>query len=521
MRRAVAFSALLLATAAGAETRGDRWWGHVRVLAADDMRGRQTGSADYLRAAAYVVGRFKALGLEPAGVQDYLQPVAFIEQTISGSSSKAALVGPNGTTAIGVPDAMIVSGSGGPAPVAIDAPLVFAGYGLHIPEAGWDDFAGLDVRGKIVVVMAGGPSSLSGALKSDARSRRTKWLADRGAVGILTLTPPGQIEIPWVRRKLIASQPAMYFADPALRDLKRPFFSAMFDTARSELLFAGSSHSFAEVAALADAAKPVPRFALPQRLTATIAATRRPVTSPNIVARLPGRDPALKAQQVIVSAHLDGLGVGEAVGGDRIYNGAMDDASGVATVLEIAAKLRADGARPRRSILFLIVCGEEKGLLGSHYFAERPTVPRDSIVADLNFDMPLPLWPLRNVIVLGADESSLGRQAEAVGAARGLPLVPDPLPDRNAFIRSDQYSFIRAGIPSIAFKFGFARGTPEERIEHDWRAVRYHSPSDDSAQSVEKEEAVKLNDFVADLALRVADADEAPIWNATSRFGKK
>jgi Zn-dependent M28 family amino/carboxypeptidase len=196
----------------------------------------------------------------------------------------------------------------------------------------------------------------------------------------------------------------------------------------------------------------------------------------------------------------------------------MDDGSGVANLLEIAAKLRADKARPRRSILFVFVTADEKGLLGSHYFAERPTVPKASIVADLNFDMPLPLWKLTGVTVLGADESSLGTVAAATAKARGLALTPDPLPDRNSFTRSDQYSFIRAGIPSVAFKFGFALGTPEEKIERAWRATRYHSPSDDLDQPVEKEEAVALNDFVADMALRIANDARRPSWRETSFF---
>jgi Zn-dependent M28 family amino/carboxypeptidase len=196
----------------------------------------------------------------------------------------------------------------------------------------------------------------------------------------------------------------------------------------------------------------------------------------------------------------------------------MDDGSGVANLIEIAAKLRADKAKPKRSILFVFVAAEEKGLLGSHYFAERPTVPKGSIVADLNFDMPLPLWKLTGVTVLGADESSLGQDARAVADARGLAITPDPLPDRNSFTRSDQYSFIRAGIPSVAFKFGFALGTPEEKVEREWRSTRYHSPSDDIDQPVEKEEAVKLNDFVADMALRVANQPARPSWLPTSAF---
>ncbi|PZU11060.1 M28 family metallopeptidase [Sphingomonas sp.] len=525
MRRLLATAVSLLAATApvassAAATRGEQWWAHVQAIAADDMKGRLTGTPDHLRAADYVIGRLKAMGLQPAGVDGFFQPVGFTEQRILGPLTQASLEGPGGSVPLKVPDAMIISGGGGPAPDMIDAPMVFAGYGLRIPEAGYDDFAGLDVKGKIVVVIAGGPSTISGALKSNARSERTKYLAEKGAVGILALTPPKQIEIPWARRMGISSQPAMFLADGGMRDIKTRFFSAMFDTAQSELLFKGSGHTFEEVGTLADASKPVKGFDLAQRLKVKVASERREVTSPNIVAKMPGSDPGLEDEYVVVSAHLDGLGVGEPIKGDTIYNGAMDDASGVATVLEIAAKLKADGAKPKRSILFVFVTAEEKGLLGSRYFAAHPTVPKQAIVADLNFDMPLPLWPLKNVIVLGAEESSLGEVAKAVSMAQGLPLTPDPLPDRNSFTRSDQFSFIRVGIPSVAFKFGFARGTPEEAIEKEWRAVRYHSPSDDVDQPVEKEEAVKLNDFVAEMALRVANTPKRPAWNADSAFRK-
>jgi len=227
----------------------------------------------------------------------------------------------------------------------------------------------------------------------------------------------------------------------------------------------------------------------------------------------------LKSQYVAVSAHLDHLGIGAPVNGDKIYNGAMDDASGVATVLDIAHRLK-NGPPTRRSILFLFFTAEEKGLLGSNYYARRPTVPKESIVADLNFDMPLPLWPLKTVYAPGQEESSLGAQARAVALTQGLEMVPDPLPDRNVFTRTDQFSFVRQGIPALVFKFGFAKATPEFQIEHDWRANRYHSPSDDLDQPVMKEEAVKLDDFVAALARHVADADERPTWLADSIFRK-
>ncbi len=246
---------------------------------------------------------------------------------------------------------------------------------------------------------------------------------------------------------------------------------------------------------------------------------RQALTSPNLVAKLEGSDPMLASQYVAISAHLDHLGIGAPINGDRIYNGAMDDASGVAAVLDIAHRLKTAPVRPRRSILFVIVTGEEKGLLGSHYYAMRPTVPKGSIVADLNFDMALPLWPLKSVIAGGEGESTLGADARAVAAQQGLTLVPDPLPDRNTFIRTDQFSFVRQGVPALAFKFGFAKDTPEFQIEHDWRATRYHAPSDDLLQpGVMKEEAVKLDAFVADLALRVADQDARPDWLATSIF---
>jgi Zn-dependent M28 family amino/carboxypeptidase len=325
------------------------------------------------------------------------------------------------------------------------------------------------------------------------------------------------VEIPWARQTLLASQPGMYLADPKMRDTPDGFFQGSFDPAQSERLFAGSGHSFAELAALADASKPVPTFPLALGLKASIGVKRERLASPNLVAELEGSDPALKSEYVVVSAHLDHLGVGEPINGDRIYNGAMDDASGVAAVLDIAGRLKAE--RPKRSVLFLFVTAEEKGLLGSHYFSRKPTVPKDRIVTDLNFDMPLPLWPLKTVIVGGEGESTLGATARAAAAPLGLATTPDPLPDRNSFTRTDQYSFVTAGVPSLAFKFGFQKDTPQFQIEHEWRADRYHSPSDDLNQpGVLKEEAVKLDDFVASIALRAANAPERPTWLPTSPF---
>jgi Zn-dependent M28 family amino/carboxypeptidase len=499
------------------QARIDAWWAHVRTLADDGMEGRLTGSPGYDRAADYVVAQLKKLGAEPAGTDGFFQPVELIEQRFDAKASSATLKFATGDVPLAVPTDLYYRGSS-PMPETIDAPLVFAGYGLSIPEAGHDDFAGLDVRGKVVVVLSGGPANISGALKSDARSDRAKMLAGRGALGIIALTTPKQVEIVWERQVGISSQPSMYQADPALREVSAPFMSATISPAKAEALFAGSGHSFAEVSALSDASRPVPVFPLQGRFAGRIVASSQPVHGKNVIAVIPGRDPKLRAEYVVLSAHLDGLGTGEPIKGDTIYNGAFDNAVGVASVLETAKAITSGKTRPRRSILLAIVTGEEKGLQGSRYFARKPTVPAGSMVANINLDMPLPIFPLTSVSPLGFEESSLGEDAKAVGAQLGLPVVPDPMPDRNAFIRSDQYSFIREGIPALFPKYGFVRGTPEAATEAAWRANIYHSPQDGPDQPVMKAEAVKLTDFVTALTLRVANAQERPHWNENSSF---
>jgi Zn-dependent M28 family amino/carboxypeptidase len=522
--RLAPFFALLLAACATvpepptAAERAERWWADVSTLAAEDMEGRLTGTAGYQRAADHVVTQLVEIGLEPAGTEGYFQPVAFEEQFVDAAGSRAALVAGGRESALSIPGDIIIGRGDGRRPERIDAPLVFAGYGLHMPEAGHDDFAGTDFRGKIVVVISGGPAEISGALKAHARRDRARLLSERGAAGLLSLTTAKAVEVPWSRSMAQAGQSGMYFADPALRDVKTEFFSASFATDSSERLFTGSGRTFAELSALADASRPLPKFELKPSLRATVAMRHRPVTSSNVVARLPGSDRRLRAEHVVFSAHLDHLGISAPIDGDGLYNGAMDNAAGVAGLLDIARSYKARRVKPKRSMLFVFVTAEEKGLLGSRYFALRPTVAKPSIVANMNFDMALPIFPLKSVIALGSEESSLGAVAAAVGQSMGLPLVPDPFPDRNAFVRSDQYSFIREGVPALAFKFGFGAKDPEAEIERQWRSTRYHAPSDDLAQPVAKGDAIRLHDFVGELALRVADAPERPTWGQQSFF---
>ncbi|MGA2601148.1 MAG: M20/M25/M40 family metallo-hydrolase [Bryobacteraceae bacterium] len=516
------------------EAKGQAWWAHIKTLADDNMHGRLTGSEDYMHAAEYVVSQFKADGLVPAGVNGYYQPVKFdVSRVIADKSSMSLVVDGKPEQLVLGRDAILSSRA--IQPKSIDAPLVFIGYGLHLPEAKYDDFDSAEIsfsklKGKIVVYVNGGPADLPGALKSFARTAPLQQaLKDAGVVGSISIPTPKSMDFGWERVASSASQPGMRLAadpkdaavaaaHPALGDIHQTMFSATFNPAQAEKLFAGTGHTFAEILALADAQKPLPRFALNKSLTAAVVEENDRAESPNIVAKLEGSDPTLKNEYVLVSAHLDHLGVGAPIKGRTIYPGAMDDASGVASVLEIAKSFSQTKERPKRSMLFVIFTGEEKGLLGSRYFAGRPTVPGKGIVADLNMDMFMPLFPLKKLHVQGLDESMLAVDARAVGAEHHIEIAADPEPDRNSFIRTDQYSFVLAGVPALAMKFGWTPGSPEYKAWRQWLAQRYHSTEDDLNQPVDCAAAAQFDDFLADLARRVANDAGRPHYAASSFF---
>jgi Zn-dependent M28 family amino/carboxypeptidase len=513
--------------------RGKQWWAHVQYLASDSMRGRQTGSEEYLKAAAYVVERFKADGLQPAGVDGgWYQPVKFDVQRVLAEQSSMSLVADGKATPLVLGQDAIL-GARMAQPKSVDAPLVFIGYGLHLLEAKYNDFDSPEVpvvslKGKIVVYVNGGPADLPGPLKSFARTAPfIKALRDAGAVGAISIPTPKSMDFGWQRVASSAGQPGMRLAEssdavaarhPALADDHGTMFAATFNPAEAEKLFAGTGHTFAELLVLADAQKLLPRFALNKSLTATVATENTHVVSPNIVAKLEGSDPKLKSEYVLVSAHLDHLGVGAEINGKTIYAGAMDDASGVATVLEVARAFSSAKARPKRSMLFVIFTAEEKGLLGSRYFAGHPTVPEEAIRADLNLDMFMPIFALKKLHVQGLEQSTLAEQARAVGAGHRIEIAVDPEPDRNSFIRTDQYSFVQAGVPALAFKFGWTMGSPEYKAWRAWLAQRYHSTDDDLTQPVDMAAAARFNGFLADLARRVADDPSTPHYLDSSFF---
>ena len=222
---------------------------------------------------------------------------------------------------------------------------------------------------------------------------------------------------------------------------------------------------------------------------------------------------------MVLSAHIDHIGIGEPVNGDRIYNGAMDNASGSAVLLDISSSLKKSPEKLKRSILFVFVTGEEKGLLGSKYFTANPTVDPNSMVADINIDMFLPIIPLKVLTVYGLAESDLGNMARGVAQSHGINVQPDPEPLRNVFIRSDQYNFIRRGIPALAMGVGFDPGSPDQKkIFKDWLTQRYHAPSDDLNQPVELSAAAQYEDIIRGLMISVANNAQRPQWKSDSFF---
>jgi len=406
-----------------------------------------------------------------------------------------------------------------PAP-SVEAKLVFVGYGLRAPEIHYDDFTGVNANGKIAVYLAGAPSNLSGALAAHYQSAAERWktMKAAGIVGAISIANPKHMDIPWSRQASNRGQATMALAAPGTNESEGEKITIAWNPAHAGDLFAGTGHSFDELLALAEAGKPLPHLDLPASIKAKTAVIRGEVVSQNIAAVYPGSDPKLKNEYVVMSAHIDHLGVGKPVNGDSIFNGAMDNAAGVATVLDTAATIKETKPTVRRSVLFLIVTGEEKGLLGSKYFAGNPTVPANSIVADINTDMFLPLFPLKRLTVYGLDESTLGDDVRAVAKNMGIEVQLDPDPARNSFIRSDQYSFILRGIPALAMKDGYAKGSPEEVVFKTWLTERYHGVTDDLQQPVDKTAAATFDVLAARLLERVANQAARPAWKSDSFF---
>jgi Zn-dependent M28 family amino/carboxypeptidase len=503
------------------EAAGKSWWAHVEYLADDKLAGRHPGSPGFTLAAQYVEDHFKAAGLRPAGTDGFLQPVKFDVLELDEASSSWKLETDGSETEVQLGDDAVLSAHvEGGQPVAAEA--VFVGYGFAVPQRGFDEFKNIDLRGKIAVAIGGQPVSIPGPISTYYQSFSERWSALRkaGAVGFVNIANP-KLSLPWERIVASRQSETLVLADPALNESPGLKFAATINPAHADKFLAGSGHTFSELLALADAGQPLPKFPLAPKFVAQIAVKKLPqIEAPNIIGILPGSDPQLKHEYLVLSAHLDHLGVGRPVNGDNIYNGAMDNASGIASLLEIAKQLAADSSRPKRSILFAAWTGEESGMLGSQYFVAHPTVKRSDIVAVINMDMFLPLFPLHYLEVQGLGESSLGNDIRAVAQLNDIEVQFDKQPPENRFIRSDQASFVRQGIPGLAFKFGWLPGSAEEKTFNEWIHTRYHAPSDDTRQPVDIAAAAQFTHIIAQLAVRVANAESRPSWYPESFYSR-
>jgi hypothetical protein len=533
-RTPTSFALALLLLFAGSGARGDveiprelaAVAAHLDFLADDLLEGRDTGTRGYELAALYAAAQFRQSGLAPGHGDSYFQPVPLVD-VIREDSTWEVLRGERSTPLVWKEDYLDSPRASAPE-VDLLAPVVFAGFGIDAPAHGRTDYAALDVRGRIVLILSGAPAEFPSEVRAHFASSRQKRIeaARRGAVGLLTLrTRDDEERSPWERGVPSAGRPSTSLrradgtpldASPGLR------FTGSLSWAGARKLLAGADVSLDELLEPGAAGDAGARE-LGVALRVDARAGLRAYESPNVVALLPGSDPELRREHIVVSAHLDHVGVGAEVDGDAIYNGYYDNAMGSAILLELARRLAADPEPPRRSILFLLVTAEERGLLGSEHFAEAPTIAGGEIVANLNLDMPLFLHPLSDVVAFGAEHTTLGELARASVAAAGLTLAPDPQPEESIFVRSDQYSFVRKGIPAIYLcpGLGARDGSEAGRAAVErFRREHYHRPSDQAGLPVDWEGVRRFTSANAVLLVAIAGADERPRWLPGSFFGE-
>jgi len=502
---------------------------HVAFLADDALRGREAGTPDYEIAARYVASQFALLGLEPAGDDGgFEQEVPLVRYRIEPESARFEIARGERVERLSWREEFLMGGDPVRAETSVTAPVVFAGHGITAPDLDYDDYAGIDAAGKIVLTLRGAPASFPHNQRAHYSSGRTKRAeaVRHGAVGALSLrSAEDEARVPWSRIARNAGRPGLGWLDAegAVSDWQEQIRGgASLSHPAAERLLAGAPQTLGEVLAAATAGE-VTSFDLPVSVTLARRSSQERVSSSNVVARLPGADPALRDELVVYTAHLDHVGVGAEEAGDSIYNGAYDNATGVAVMLEVARWMAA-GPRPRRSIAFVAVTGEERGLLGSDYWVRHPTIAGAVPVANVNLDMPLLLYPLADLIAFGAEHSDLAGAVERAAANVGLELSGDPMPEEVLFVRSDQYSFVRQGIPAVFLVPGQRSRDPEidgaARVR-DFLRTHYHMPSDDLGVAFDADSAERFTRANLLIGLEVANRAARPRWNEGDFFGAR
>lgn len=504
--------------------------GHMTFLADDLLKGRDTGSQGHEIASLYIASEFKKYGLTPAGDNEtFMQRVDFRKALLVQESPEFSVITADGEYNFDYPKDFIM----GPDAVLTDsrvmAPLVFVGYGIVAPEFGHNDYQDLDVKGKIVVALSGKPSSLNseeGAHLSSG-SQKSMYAQNNGAIGFITVqTPAGEKVRPYQQSLSYIHTASMRWVDNngnVGNTYPQLIGSAYLSMATAEILFADAPRSIQDIYLQLEADLIPIGFDMPINVRLARQSIHEKLTSPNVAAILPGSDPQLKDEFVLFTAHSDHIGISKSVEKDRINNGALDNASGTSVMLETARMFASLSKAPARSVMFLAVTGEEKGLLGADYFAKNPTVPIESIVANVNLDMPLLTYEFADVIAFGASHSSMGGYVKTAAANAGITLTDDPWPDLNLFTRSDHYAFVKQGVPAVFLVTGIESKDPEvdgAQVLNTFLGTHYHRPSDDMNQNFNWKAAGSFTQVNFEIGKTLADAAKRPTWHANSFFGK-
>ena len=525
LNRILAPLALLLAAAAAPSAQADpaaadRVRADVEFLASDLLEGRDSGSLGYDIAAAYVASEYRAIGLRPGGPGGswYLQVP--LRRALQAGPAQASIVTGSETIRLG-PSDFTARPSLTRQVRTIDAPLVFVGHGISDQRLGIDDYAGLDLRGKIAVAIEGAPPGLPSEVAAHLDSAKQATAAAKGAAGLLEIAQTGRR--PGVNRFHLYGQPLIDWADPsgkAAGQTGRLDLVGAISRKVAERLFAAARKDLRGIVAAAARPGTLAGFALPARLRLSDRTAWQNFTSAEVIGILPGADPTLRHEHVVVMAHLDHLGPKQTArpGEDRIYNGAIDNAAGVATMLEAARKFVASGKRPRRSIVFIANTAEEVGLRGADYFAANPTVPLQSIVAVVDLDMPVLLYEFTDVIAFGGEHSTVARHIADAAGSMGVAVSADPMPEEAIFVRSDHYRFVTRGIPAVLLMTGHGNGG--EAKWKEFLATVYHRPGDDADQPIRWDQGARYAELSYRIARALADADERPLWFSGDYFGE-
>ncbi len=537
MRRLLPFCLLTAAcapdTIKAPHLDGDRLLTDISVLAHDSLLGRAPGTEGETKTIAFLTAQFAAAGLEPGNPDGtWVQEVELVG--ITGTPTATIMFGGRAIPLTHRDDYVAVSRHVVPEVQVTESELVFVGYGVVAPEFGWDDYKDVDVRGKTIVMLVNDPAVPDAAdstrldpasFRGDAMTYYGRWTykyeiaAARGAAGAIIIHEDGPAGYPWevVRGGWSGERMDTRSTDG---NLGRAAVEGWITTPKARELFAAAGQDFdalKRAAARADF-RPVP---LGGTASFTIGQELRDVRSSNVVARLPGSDPVLRDEVIVYTAHWDHFGIGEAVDGDSIYNGARDNASGTAALIELARAFAQAGA-PKRSIVFLAVTAEEQGLLGSKWYAANPLYPLARTLANINVDVLNAWGPTRDVVVVGSGSTSLEDILAEVAAREERVLAPDPEPSKGFFYRSDHFEFAKRGVPALYIDegtdyIGKAAGYGQEKRD-DWTARLYHKPHD------EVDAAWDMGGAIADLRLlyyvgrHVADGETWPTWKDGTEF---